>query len=101
MNSFHSHHNNTKTRLQKDCLVFFDVNPTSSPEEAGWIDGAIMHLKRKDSIKLKNIRKWMEGKIPVLRALAQILHPLPAYDKSDGMEKLPCAQTLHPPLACR
>ena len=23
----------------------------------------LMHLKRKDSIKLKNIRKWMEGKI--------------------------------------
>ena len=29
-----------------------------------------MHLKRKDSIKLKNIRKWMEGKIPVLHELS-------------------------------
>ena len=29
-----------------------------------------MHLKRKGSIKLKNIRKWMEGKIPVLHELS-------------------------------
>ena len=29
-----------------------------------------MHLKRKDSIKLKNIRKWMEGKTPVLHELS-------------------------------
>ena len=40
-----------------------------------------MHLKRKDSIKLKNIRKWMEGKIPVLPELSIHFGLLP---KSDG-----------------
>ena len=40
-----------------------------------------MHLKRKDSIKLKNIRKWMEGKIPVLHELSIYSGLLP---KSDG-----------------
>ena len=52
-----------------------------------------MHLKRKDSIKLKNIRKWMdyiklkkirkwmEGKIPVLHELYIHSGLLP---KSDG-----------------
>ena len=37
----------------------------------------LMHLKRKDSIKLKNIRKWMEGKIPVLHELS--IHSLNFY----------------------
>ena len=41
----------------------------------------LMHLKRKDSIKLKNIRKWMEGKIPVLHELSIHSGLLP---KSDG-----------------
>ena len=40
-----------------------------------------MHLKRKDSIKLKNIRKWMEGKTPVLHELSIYFGLLP---KSDG-----------------
>ena len=40
-----------------------------------------MHLKRKDSIKLKNIRKWMEEKIPVLQEFSILSGLLP---KSDG-----------------
>ena len=35
-----------------------------------------MHLKRKDSIKLKNIRKWMETKL---------LHPFRFIAISDGL----------------
>ena len=50
-----------------------------------------MHLKRKDSIKLKNIRKWMEGKIPVLPELSIHSGLLP---KSDGARKACLAQTL-------
>ena len=40
-------------------------------------------ILRKDSIELKNIRKWMEGKIPVLHELSIHSGLLP---KSDGPE---------------
>ena len=57
-----------------------------------------MHLKRKDSIKLKNIRKWMdrkwmEGKIPVLHELSIHSGLLPKFDgaRNDSLTKL-----LHP-----
>ena len=36
-----------------------------------------MHLKRKDSIKLKNIRKWMD--------LTKLLHPFRFIAISDGL----------------
>ena len=52
-----------------------------------------MHLKRKDSIKLKNIRKWMEGKIPVLPELSIHFGLLP---KSDGARNDNLPQLLHP-----
>ena len=52
-----------------------------------------MHLKRKDSIKLKNIRKWMEGKIPVLHELSIHSGLLP---KSDGARKGSPTQFLQP-----
>ena len=53
----------------------------------------LMHLKRKDSIKLKNIRKWMEGKIPVLHELSIHSGLLPKFDgaRNDSLTKL-----LHP-----
>lgn len=52
-----------------------------------------MHLKRKDSIKLKNIRKWMEGKIPVLHELSIHSGLLP---KSDGARNDTLTQLLQP-----
>ena len=42
-----------------------------------------LYILRKDSIELKNIRKWMEGKIPVLHELSIHSGLLP---KSDGPE---------------
>ena len=47
-----------------------------------------MHLKRKDSIKLKNIRKWMEGKIPVLHELS--IHSSNLYDFSFSPMEVSC-----------
>ena len=52
-----------------------------------------MHLKRIDSIIFKNIRKWMEGKIPVLHELYIHFGLLP---KSDVARKVSLTQLLHP-----